>query len=98
MDDLDLTVAAHRCLRQREELARLIDAARLQRAADLAHEHLAEFADDHLARGFIVRALAASHDDQVRRRADEFTDLTNQAGRAAVRGAPTPTGAARSDG
>lgn len=59
--------------RQRAEIDTLIDARRLDRAADLAHVHLAEFPEARLARFAIVGALHASDDCRLRRRAGEFT-------------------------
>lgn len=64
--------AVARRARQRRELMDLVAEDRLQRAADLAHEHLAEFADDDEARQLVLRALHATSDGSVRRRAREF--------------------------
>ncbi|HWM18751.1 MAG TPA: hypothetical protein VNO51_03635 [Ilumatobacteraceae bacterium] len=58
--------------RQKAEILDSIDAGRLQHAADLAHEHLAEFPDDRSVRSAITAALQRSPDDHVRRRANEF--------------------------
>ena len=45
---------------------------RRRRETDLAHEHLAEFADDHHLRGSLTAALEASADPHLQRRAGEF--------------------------
>ena len=58
--------------RQQAEILRLLAAQQLHRAADLAHEHLAEFADDHHVQRSVIAALNASADPQVERRAGEF--------------------------
>jgi len=58
--------------RQHAEILRLLAAQQLHRAADLAHEHLAEFADDHHLRRSVTAALRASADPGVQRRAGEF--------------------------
>jgi hypothetical protein len=58
--------------RQQAEILRLLAAQGLHRAADLAHEHLAEFADDHHIRRCLTAALNASTDPQLQRRAGEF--------------------------
>ena len=58
--------------RQHAEILRLLAAQQLHRAADLAHEHLAEFADDHHIRRSVTAALRASADPSVQRRAGEF--------------------------
>jgi hypothetical protein len=44
------------------------------RAADLSHEHLADYPDDDVVvRAAIVTALGSSTDERLRRRAREFT-------------------------
>ena len=58
--------------RQKAEILDSIDAGRLQHAADLAHEHLAEFPGDRSVRSAVEAALERSPDDHVRRRASEF--------------------------
>jgi len=58
--------------RQRAEILDGIEAGRLQHAADLAHEHLAEFPHDQAVRSAITAALDQSPDQPVRRRAGEF--------------------------
>ena len=58
--------------RQRSEILRLLAAQQLHHAADLAHEHLAEFADDHHIRRSLTAALEASADPHLQRRAGEF--------------------------
>jgi hypothetical protein len=62
-----------RRVRQRAEILGSIDAGRLHRAADLAHEHLAEFPRDRSIRVAVVAALEHCADEHVRRRAHEFT-------------------------
>jgi hypothetical protein len=59
--------------RQRAEILDLLAAQQLHRAADLAHEHLAEFADDDEVRRSTTTALGASADPHLRRRAGEFS-------------------------
>ncbi len=58
--------------RQQAEILRLLAAQQLHRAADLAHEHLAEFPDDHHVQRSVIAALNASADPQLERRAGEF--------------------------
>ena len=58
--------------RQRAEILHSIEAGRLQHAADLAHEHLAEFPGDRSVRSAITAALDQSPDQHVRRRVAEF--------------------------
>jgi hypothetical protein len=58
--------------RQRDEICRSISSDHLHHAADLAHEHLAEFPDDRTIRTLLLDALAHSTDDHVRRRCREF--------------------------
>jgi hypothetical protein len=58
--------------RQRAEILGSVDAGRLQHAADLAHEHLAEFPSDRSIRSAVTAALERSTDERVRRRAGEF--------------------------
>jgi hypothetical protein len=69
----DGTTPGIHCRRQRqhEEILRLLSAQELHRAADLAHEHLAELPDDHV-RLSVIAALDASEDPDLRRRASEF--------------------------
>ena len=71
-DDDASAAIHHRRQRQQAEILRLLAAQQLHRAADLAHEHLAEFADDHQVRGSLTAALNASADSHVQRRASEF--------------------------
>jgi hypothetical protein len=59
--------------RQRAEIERLVGAGHLAHAADLAHEHLAEFRDDGGIRIAVVAALAASRESVLRARVREFT-------------------------
>jgi hypothetical protein len=70
-DDLPPPVRSRR-ERQRAEIARLIDEGHLDRAADLAHEHLAEFPHDDSLRSAIVTALDSSPDHRVRSRSREL--------------------------
>jgi hypothetical protein len=58
--------------RQRAEILDSIEAGRLQHAADLAHEHLAEFPHDRSVRSVVTAALDRSPNQHVRRRASEF--------------------------
>jgi hypothetical protein len=58
--------------RQRAEILDSIDAGRLQHAADLAHEHLAEFPRDRSVLAVVTAALERSPDVHVRRRIREF--------------------------
>jgi hypothetical protein len=58
--------------RQRAEILRAIDDQLLHRAADLAHEHLVEFADDQVVRSLVFDVLSGSPDHRLRRRAGEF--------------------------
>ena len=58
--------------RQSAEIITLISARRLDRAADLAHEHLAEFPCDGAIRSAVVVALDTSPDHRLRRRVTEF--------------------------
>ena len=58
--------------RQRAEILDSIEAGRLQHAADLAHEHLAEFPRDRSVRAAVTAALEHSPDAHIRRRVDEF--------------------------
>jgi hypothetical protein len=58
--------------RQRAEIAELLAGGDVQRATDLAHEHLAEFPDDDGLRAAVVKALRADADPRVRRRVDEL--------------------------
>jgi hypothetical protein len=71
--DDDTTPGGHRRReRQRAEIFCLLATKQLHRAADLAHEHLAEFADDHHVRHRVIAALDASADPHLQRRAGEF--------------------------
>jgi hypothetical protein len=67
-------LALRRRDRQRVEIIALISHDQLPRAADLAHEHLAEFPDDRMVRTAIVEALDHSGQHALRRRVDEFAD------------------------
>jgi hypothetical protein len=58
--------------RQRATILRLLGAHELRRAADLAHEHLAEFPDEPTLRRAVTKALFGSTDPALRCRADEF--------------------------
>ena len=58
--------------RQHDEICRSIASDHLHHAADLSHEHLAEFPDDHTVRTLLLDALEHSTDDNVRRRRSEF--------------------------
>jgi hypothetical protein len=58
--------------RQRAEILALVAKEQLQRAADLAHEHLAEFPDDRCVRSAVATALDATADPDLRRRAAEL--------------------------
>jgi len=58
--------------RQRAVIGRLLDAHQLSRAADLAHEHLAEFPGDDALRRTVVSALLASPDPYLHRRAAQL--------------------------
>jgi len=58
--------------RQQAEILQLVSRQELHRAADLSHEHLADFPDDDHVRHSITAALNASADPQTRRRAREF--------------------------
>jgi hypothetical protein len=58
--------------RQRVEVLASVDAGRLHRAADLAHEHLAEFPSDRSVLLAVVTALERCTDERVRRRVGEF--------------------------
>jgi hypothetical protein len=58
--------------RQRAEILRAIDQQHVHRAADLAHEHLAEFPEDHVVREHVLDAVMASPDRRLRNRAGEF--------------------------
>lgn len=64
--------ACRRQDRQRAEILRAIDQHLLHRAADLAHEHLAEFTDDHVVREHLLDALVRSPDRRLQGRAREF--------------------------
>ena len=57
--------------RHRAEIIACLAAARCDRAADLAHEHLSEFPDDEL-RDTVRAALRSAADPRVQRRATEF--------------------------
>ena len=71
--DDDTTPGIHpRRQRQQAEILRLLSRQQLHRAADLSHEHMAEFPDDHLVRRRVMAALNASADPRLRRRAGEF--------------------------
>jgi hypothetical protein len=59
--------------RQRVEILDLVADHQLHRAADLAHEHLAEFPGDWCVRCAVVAALDSSADPQLRRRAGELS-------------------------
>ena len=93
--------------RQRVEIIALISHDQLQRAADLAHEHLAEFPDDGSVRTAIVEALNRNGQHTLRRRVDEFAGPMNrtwqpsrqgsESGERERRASPTdPSGAAES--
>ena len=71
-DDDTASGTQPRRLRQQAEILRLLAAQQLHRAADLTHEHLAEFADDHHIRRTLTAALNASADPHLQRRAGEF--------------------------
>jgi hypothetical protein len=58
--------------RQRAELAALLAEGALERAADLAHDHLADFPDDAGTRAAVAAALAGSGDDRLAARAAEL--------------------------
>jgi hypothetical protein len=58
--------------RQHDEICTSIAGGRLHHAADLAHEHLAEFTDDDTIRTVLLAALDESPDPQLRRRRSEF--------------------------
>jgi hypothetical protein len=60
--------------RQQAEILRLLAAQQVSRAADLAHEHLAEFPDDDHLRSSGAAALNASTDPHLQRRSREFVD------------------------
>jgi hypothetical protein len=64
--------AGDRQRRQHDEICAGISDGRLHRAADLAHEHLAEFPNDHTIRTAVIEALEQSPDRQLRRRRSEF--------------------------
>jgi len=70
----DETARGTRLRRQRQEaeILRLLSSPQLHRAADLTHEHMAEFPDDDHVRRRVIAALNASADPNLRRRADEF--------------------------
>jgi hypothetical protein len=61
--------------RQRAEIERLVGDGHLGRAADLAHEHLADFRDDRRVRTVVADALAVSAEPVLRARASEFTAI-----------------------
>jgi len=71
--DDDLPRAQRRRERQRAEIYGLVAGRDLHRAADLAHEHLAEFPDDHCIRCAVAYALDTSSDPRLRWRTDEFS-------------------------
>ena len=58
--------------RQQAEILRLLSRQQLHRAADLTHEHLAEFPNDDHVRRSVMAALDASSDPRLRRRAREL--------------------------
>jgi hypothetical protein len=58
--------------RQYDEICAVISTGLLHHAADLAHEHLAEFPDDHAVRSVVLDALDRSTDERHRRRRSEF--------------------------
>jgi hypothetical protein len=75
-DDDDTTPGGHsRRRRQQAEILRLLASQHLHRAADLAHEHLAEFPDDHHVQHSVIAALNTSADPHLQRRAGEFPTL-----------------------
>jgi hypothetical protein len=65
-------VDSERKRRQHDEICTSIADGRLHHAADLAHEHLAEFPDDHAIRTALLAALEHSSEAHVRRRSTEF--------------------------
>jgi hypothetical protein len=77
----DCPDACRRQDRQRAEILRAIDQQLLDRAADLAHEHLAEFSEDHVVRRQLLGALMRAPDRRLRRRAREFRITDPPAGR-----------------
>jgi hypothetical protein len=74
-DDVTRAAPVSRRDRQRAEIERLVGGGHLGRAADLAHEHLADFRDDQRVRTVVVNALAASAEPVLRTRASEFTAI-----------------------
>jgi hypothetical protein len=72
-DDDDATPGIDpRRRRQQAEILRLVVTQQLHRAADLSHEHLAEFPGDYHIRRNVMAALDASADPHLRRRSGEF--------------------------
>jgi hypothetical protein len=61
--------------RQHDEICASISAGQMHRAADLAHEHLAEFPDDHTVRSTLLAALEHAADQRLQRRRSEFTRI-----------------------
>jgi hypothetical protein len=71
-DDEPTHIAHLRRLRQQAEIRRLVARQQLHRAADLTHEHMAEFPDDDDVRRDVIAALDISADLCTRRRSGEF--------------------------
>ncbi|HEX4981008.1 MAG TPA: hypothetical protein VFV63_04885 [Ilumatobacteraceae bacterium] len=61
--------------RQRAEILASVDAGHLHRAADLAHEHLAEVPNDRAVLLAVVTALERCSDARIRRRVAEFAPI-----------------------
>jgi hypothetical protein len=70
-DDL-VNAECERRRRQHDEICASISAEHLHHAADLAHEHLAEFPDDHEVLSVLLDALERAADPRLRRRSSEF--------------------------
>ncbi|MBI5087602.1 MAG: hypothetical protein HZB15_01670 [Actinobacteria bacterium] len=74
------THGSDRTERHRAEIVALVAAGHLDRAADLAHEHLVEVPGDSSVLDPLLAALTASPSARVRARVDEFSGSASDPG------------------